>query len=351
MQETTNLKLRKPEYNEYADIADINHNMDILDEEVNKKANNTHEHDVSDIKDFEKEVKNVKVNNADKLDDLDSTDFMRSFMGNGALANDLGVAQYMRWSNYGQNHIIFDASKSIRPNGTACDRINSEQPWTAANCPTLMGFNGHQTWGVRVDNARTADQVQGFQFRNNNGMLEVLINGVWMSVGGQTYNNLKQFNFNTFTTTTNNGTTHYSPLVREGEVRTLVDIQRPCKLVALNTTSGIVYTGGNTINPACRGIRELRIYIDDILKFTAQVLQFNGTGNAQGQYLINGDSYVGAYSGSAYYTDSYLKNLEARKRFKIDALIGTGINKDGSTYNNGGTPTISTFFAQFLVND
>ena len=169
-----------------------------------------------------------------------------------------------------------------------------------------------------------------------------------MAVGGQVYNNLKLFNFSTYTTTTNNGTTYYNPTVREGEVKTLVDIQRPCKLVAMNSTSSLVYTAGNHIGTACRGIRELRIYIDDILKFTALVVQFNGSGSA---HVINGDNYVGANTGSTYYAGSYLKNLEARKRFKIDALIGTGINRDGSTYNNGRTPTISTFFAQFLVND
>ena len=41
MQETTNYKLKKPEYNEYADIMDINHNMDILDEKVDGKLGKT----------------------------------------------------------------------------------------------------------------------------------------------------------------------------------------------------------------------------------------------------------------------------------------------------------------------
>jgi len=94
------------------------------------------------------------------------------------------VMKYMRWENYGKNHIIFDASKSIRPDGQPCDRINSNQPWHNANCPTLMAFNGGQTWGVRVDSARTTDQVLGFPFRNTGGVLEVLMNNVWVKVGG-----------------------------------------------------------------------------------------------------------------------------------------------------------------------
>ena len=38
MKETTNLKLKKPEKNEYINIDDINNNMDVIDEEVAKKA-------------------------------------------------------------------------------------------------------------------------------------------------------------------------------------------------------------------------------------------------------------------------------------------------------------------------
>lgn len=509
MQETTNLKLRKPEYNEYADIADINHNMDILDEEVNKKLdktekaadsekldgldslmfarsyslfnndkipkdvfnNTTHNQSYMGVIDYGTEVglpknfaKIVYIPHAtdgygtqvaipydsglmygmyyrnsfqnswkpwlELLDTRDRNDtdpttiapnndanncletgkayyckhnqtahlpfgtrddgiiipymhikgqfgfqiymtwnstsiWWRKLhngnwsgwccIGGGSWNQEIQkdseqVSKFQRWANYGQNHVIFDASKGIRPDGQACDRTNAQNQWTATY-PTLMGFNGQYTYGLRTDSARNADCVAGFQFRNNNGILEVLINGVWMAVGGQIYNNLKQFNFITYTTTTNNGTTYYHPTVREGEVKTLVDIQRPCKLVGINTTSGIAYTAGNQMDPACRGIRELRVYIDDIPKFTALVFQENGNSNGQGRYLINGDPYFGEATGAAYYNTSYIKNLEARKRFKIDALIGTGITNDGRTYNDGKTPTLSTFFAQFLIND
>lgn len=39
MKNTKNLKLNKPEKNEYINIDDINNNMDIIDEEIAKKAN------------------------------------------------------------------------------------------------------------------------------------------------------------------------------------------------------------------------------------------------------------------------------------------------------------------------
>jgi len=93
------------------------------------------------------------------------------------------VMKYMRWENYGKNHVIFDASKSLTPSGRACNNTNPEVVWVPTY-PTIMGWNGAQTFGVRVDSARTADCVQGFPFRNNNGSLEVLINNAWVKVGG-----------------------------------------------------------------------------------------------------------------------------------------------------------------------
>lgn len=78
----------------------------------------------------------------------------RSVLGN--------VAGQLAWRNYGNNHTIFDASASLSPDGTAVDRSNAQYAWTAANCPTLMGWNGANTYGVRVDSARIADNVQGY---------------------------------------------------------------------------------------------------------------------------------------------------------------------------------------------
>jgi len=52
MQKTTNLQLNKPDYSDKADIADLNKNMDILDEEVFNKSDLGHKHKKSDITDF-----------------------------------------------------------------------------------------------------------------------------------------------------------------------------------------------------------------------------------------------------------------------------------------------------------
>ena len=69
---------------------------------------------------------------------------------------DGAVAGQMMWKHYGDNHTIFDASNSTSPTGTAVNATNSATAWTATY-PTLMGWNGTGTFGVRVDSARIAD--------------------------------------------------------------------------------------------------------------------------------------------------------------------------------------------------
>lgn len=66
------------------------------------------------------------------------------------------VVGQLGWNNYGSGHTIFDASKSVSPTGTAVNNTNSSTPWSATY-PTLMGWNGTTTYGVRVDSARQAD--------------------------------------------------------------------------------------------------------------------------------------------------------------------------------------------------
>jgi hypothetical protein len=68
------------------------------------------------------------------------------------------VVGQLAWKNYGGNHTIFDASDGTAPDGSSIDRTNSANPW-AATYPTLMGWNGAQTYGLRVDSARLADNA------------------------------------------------------------------------------------------------------------------------------------------------------------------------------------------------
>jgi hypothetical protein len=66
------------------------------------------------------------------------------------------VVGQLGWKNYGNNHTIFDASNSTSPSGGAVNNTNAQIAWTGTY-PTLMGWNGSNTYGVRVDSARVSD--------------------------------------------------------------------------------------------------------------------------------------------------------------------------------------------------
>jgi hypothetical protein len=75
-------------------------------------------------------------------------------------AQDIGVSKLMRWKNYGNNHVIFDASASTSPSGSSINNTNPGSAW-AATYPTLMGWNGSSTYGVRVYVANWSDACSG----------------------------------------------------------------------------------------------------------------------------------------------------------------------------------------------
>jgi hypothetical protein len=101
--------------------------------------------------------------NADLLDGLHSTAFVpartRSDWNNATsvIGNVIGE---LAWKNYGNGHTIFDASNSTAPGGTAKNNTNPDIFWSATY-PTLMGWNGTNTYGVRVDSARVSDSTTG----------------------------------------------------------------------------------------------------------------------------------------------------------------------------------------------
>jgi hypothetical protein len=70
------------------------------------------------------------------------------------------VVGQLAWKNYGNSHTIFDASNSTSPSGGAVNNTNAAIAWTSTY-PTLMGWNGSSTYGVRVDSARTSDNTTG----------------------------------------------------------------------------------------------------------------------------------------------------------------------------------------------
>jgi hypothetical protein len=78
-----------------------------------------------------------------------------NWAGSGVIDNVVGL---LAWKNYGSSHVIFDASNGTTPSGTACSSSNPQNNWTGTY-PTLMGWNGANTYGVRVDSARVADSA------------------------------------------------------------------------------------------------------------------------------------------------------------------------------------------------
>jgi hypothetical protein len=80
------------------------------------------------------------------------------------------VANMLSWKNYGNGHVIFDASNSTSPTGSAVNNTNPTTAWSATY-PTLMGWNGTQTYGVRVDSSRNADDANLLDSINSTSFL------------------------------------------------------------------------------------------------------------------------------------------------------------------------------------
>ena len=68
------------------------------------------------------------------------------------------VVGQLAWKNYGNWHIIFDASQGTSPSGAGINNTYPDVAWTASY-PTLMGWNGTNTYGVRVDRATLSENV------------------------------------------------------------------------------------------------------------------------------------------------------------------------------------------------
>jgi hypothetical protein len=109
--------------------------------------------------------------NADLLDGLHASAFVSARTRtdwNTATSVISNVIGELAWKNFGNGHTIFDASNSTAPGGTAKNNTNPDIFWSATY-PTLMGWNGTNTFGVRVDSARaadSADNIDGIGFSN-----------------------------------------------------------------------------------------------------------------------------------------------------------------------------------------
>ena len=75
----------------------------------------------------------------------------------GSISNVVGQ---LSWKNFGNNHTIFDASAGTSPDGTSVNNTNPGTYWSSTY-PTLMGWNGSGTYGVRVDVSRLSESCSG----------------------------------------------------------------------------------------------------------------------------------------------------------------------------------------------
>ena len=116
----------------------------------NAVAHKTGDETISGTKTFSNTIIGNISGTATKL-----TNSSNDWQSSGAIANVVGM---LAWKNYGNGHVIFDASNGTAPNGAAVNNSNAQSPWTP-NYPTLMGWNGSNTFGVRVDSARVADSA------------------------------------------------------------------------------------------------------------------------------------------------------------------------------------------------
>ena len=99
---------------------------------------------------------------------IDITGAAKRLSGTGASWVEDGVVNnvvgQLAWRSDGNNHTIFDGGSGVSPNGGVIDKNNAGVPWNALaenNLPNLMGWNGFNTYGVRVDSARVADGLAG----------------------------------------------------------------------------------------------------------------------------------------------------------------------------------------------
>lgn len=117
-----------------------------------------------------------------KTETADKAVKLQSERGNYRGVTDQSVVGQLMWKHYGNHHTIFDASNGTTPTGVKKDQVDSDEPWTKTY-PTLMGYNGDKTYGVRVDTARNAESVGGVK---RTGFCRIYSGGVNTGAGDWT---------------------------------------------------------------------------------------------------------------------------------------------------------------------
>jgi hypothetical protein len=126
-----------------------------------------------------------------------------NYVGQPAITN-RRVLREMTWNNYGNGHTLFDISSGTTPWGASKSNVDAEQKWTPSY-PTLVGGNGSETYGVRVDSARNADNLGGVPAGNY--ATQTWVNTNFIPTSHPVYN-ITQANINSWNAGTGGGSSH-----------------------------------------------------------------------------------------------------------------------------------------------
>lgn len=269
----------------------------------NKKADKSHKHMMSDIVDFDENKFASKTHNHDdryyKKAEMSTLYASKRHRHN---VNDIDNLISTIQTTKVNNAIQADNSDKLRNMNFIWSGQAGQPPWLWG------GADGKNMYVYNPSNFSVANSnsVQGFQFRNNNGILEVLINGVWMSVGGQIYNR--------YATTTGGdqvGQITIKPFgepragiqneYQEGQEVVIFDWHKPSKIInfSVDTTEVPHYT-----IPNYQGINlaNIKIYLDDILAY--DITEMRGV-------------KMRLFSAGGNSAEWHNRYIEVRKRFKV----------------------------------
>ena len=215
------------------------------------------------------------------------------------------VVGLMAWKNYGNSHVIFDASAGTSPSGGGVNQTNATTPWSSTY-PTLMGWNGSGTYGVRVDSARIADSTSGNAATVTNGVYtntaNTLTGGQLIINGGQSAASTAAYtSFNTITFNDD-----FSNVARG-----------PNKIITYGRATS--WVGGIGIHDATQAY-----YAGDTHKF----YKFDGT-TATLNLSLDGSGNLTATGNVTAYSDKRIKeNIKT-----IDNALSKVLQLRGVTYN------------------
>ena len=185
----------------------------------------------------------------------------------------------LAWKQFGNNHTIFDASAGTAPDGTAVNNTNATNAWTATS-PTLMGWNGSQTYGVRVDSARLAD---------NSSSISSAVGGTYTWTGTNSFKS----NSNTGAQGVNTNPTGMRAYSDNNSLGAIMSFQRSTTGVNMGLDSDNVFRIGGWSAPTMMSLTMTGQLSVPSLSTTGSV--FNGAfyKNGLNAYLQNADAIAG----------------------------------------------------------